>query len=199
MKKTTLYGAVAALTLTFALPAVAADTGVTVVNIQKIMSEAVAAQNVHEQLEEKSKGFQADISKKQEQLQKEKQEISEKRSVLSKSAFDEKAAAFEKKVTAAQKEAQSKKAMLDNAFGHAVNDIQKAVTDIIADIAKEKGFAVTVPTSQTLYYDPKLDITADVLSRLNQKLPKLEVKFDAEPLPAADVPDSAEKPSKKHK
>ena len=194
MKKNYLYCAVAAIALTYALPVNAADApaavSTAIVNIQQIMRDSTAAQNVRQQLEEKSKGFQSEISKKQEQLQKEEQELGKQRSVLSKTAFDEKARAFGKKATDAQKEAQSKKALLDNAFEHALNDIQKAVTDIIADMAKEKGFAIALPSSQTLYYDPKLDITTDALTRLNQKLPKLDVKFDAEPAAAAPAPAS---------
>lgn len=191
MKKTCLYIAAAAMTLAFSLPALAdalPPTVTAVVNIQQIMRDSTAAQNVREQLEGKSKAFQTEISKKQESLQKEEQELGKQRSVLSKSAFDEKARAFGKKATDAQKDAQSKKALLDNAFERALNDIQKAVTDIIAEMAREKGFAITIPTSQTLYYDPKLDITSDVLTRLNQKLSKLDVKFDAETAaPSADT------------
>jgi Skp family chaperone for outer membrane proteins len=204
MKKSYVYCAVAALALTFTLPAAAdapaasAANDTAVINIQQIMRDATAAQNVRDQLEGKSKGFQAEITKKQEQLQKEKQELTEKRSVLSKSAFEEKASAFEKKVTSAQKEAQSKKAMLDGAFEHAINQIQKAVTDIIADMAKEKGFTIAIPSSQILYYDAKLDITADVLKRLNEKLPKLDVQFDAAPASTSDDSDAGKK-SKKHK
>lgn len=203
MKKKFLYCAVAAFALTSAMPASAADAVATnaavttaVVNIQQIMRDSTAAQNVRTQLEEKSKGFQAEISKKQEQLQKEEQELGKQRSVLSKSAFDEKARAFGKKATDAQKEAQSKKSLLDNAFERALNEIQKAVTDIIGEMAKEKGFSITIPTSQTLYYDTKLDITADVLSRLNQKLAKLDVKFDEPAASNAPVDNSAGKKRK---
>ena len=84
------------------------------------------------------------------------------------------------KVTNARKDMDSKKALLDNAFSRSLGDIQKAVTDIIADIAKEKGLTLAIPTSELLYRDAKLDITDEVLKRLDQKLPKLDVKFDAE-------------------
>lgn len=188
MKNTFLYSVAAVAMLAFspaaiaaeAAPAAAANT-IAVVNIQQIMREATAAQNVREQLESKQKSFQAEISKKEEQLQKEDQELGKKRSVLSKSAFEEKARAFRTKATEVQKEVQGKKAMLDNAFEHSINDIQKVVTDIIAGLAKEKGFTVAIPTSQILYSDSKLDISGDVLTRLNQKLPKLDVKFEAPP------------------
>jgi len=203
MKTNYFYSAIIAVALVYTLPANADTSGnsIAVVNIQEIMRDSSAAKDVRSQLEEKSKGFQADISKKQEQLQKEDQDLGKQRSVLSKSAFDEKARAFSKKATDAQKEAQSKKAMLDGAFEHALNDIQKAVTDIIGDMAKEKGFSVTMPTSQTLYYDPKMDITSEVLSKLNQKLPKLDVQFasEAPSSSSSDDSDSSDSKSKKKK
>jgi outer membrane protein len=161
-----------------AADATAANT-IAVVNIQQIMRDATAAKNVREQLESKQKAFQSDLSKKEEALQKEDQELGKKRGVLSKEAFEEKAVKFRTKATDLQKEVQSKKAVLDGGFERALNEVQKNVSDIIADMSKEKGFIVAVPTSQILYADPKLDITSDVLTRLNQKLPKLDVKFDA--------------------
>ena len=160
---------------------------IAVVNIQQIMRDATAAKNVREQLESKQKTFQSELAKKEEALQKEDQELGKKRSVLSKEAFEEKASKFRTKATDLQKEVQAKKAVLDNGFEHALSEVQKAVSDVIADMAKEKGFIVAVPTSQILYSDPKLDITNDVLTRLNQKLPKLDVKFDA-PASTADIP-----------
>lgn len=165
--------------LGFTAPAFADDAKIAVVNIQQIMRESTAAKSVREQLESKQKSFQADITKKEEALQKEDQELAKKQSVLSKEAFAEKAKAFRSKATEVQKEVQAKKAMLDGGFERALNDIQKAVNEIIADMAKEKGFALAVPTSQVLYADDKMDISKEVLDRLNKKLPKLDVKFDA--------------------
>ena len=164
-----------------AAPAMAADEGslIATVNIQQVMRDSHAAKSVREQLESKQKSFQSEISKKEEQLQKEDQELGKQRGVLSKEAFEEKARAFRTKATEVQKEVQSKKAMLDNAFERSLADIQKVVTDIIADLSKEKGFVVALPTSQILYADNKLDISEEVLKRLNKQLPKVDVKFSA--------------------
>ncbi|MFO0389767.1 MAG: OmpH family outer membrane protein [Alphaproteobacteria bacterium] len=149
-----------------------------VVNIQQIMKDSTAAKSVREQLESKQKTFQAEITKKEEQLKKEDQELAKQRSVLAKEAFEEKARAFRTKATDMQKEVQSKKAMLDNGFERALGDIQKVVSDIIVELAKEKGFSMAIPTSQILYADPKMDISAEVLEKLNKKLPKVDVKFE---------------------
>ncbi|MBY0406090.1 MAG: OmpH family outer membrane protein, partial [Rickettsiales bacterium] len=151
---------------------------IAIVNIQQVMRDSTAAQSVREQLESKQKTFQSEISKKEESLQKEDQELGKKRSVLSKQAFEEKARAFRTKATEVQKEVQAKKATLDAAFERALSDIQKVVTEVIADLAKEKNFQVAIPTSQILYGDTKLDVSAEVLKRLNEKMPKLDVKFD---------------------
>lgn len=163
------------------VPAFAEDAKpmIAVVNIQQVMKDSTAAKSVREQLEGKQKAFQSDITKKEEALKKEDQELGKQKGVLAKDAFEEKARAFRTKATEVQKEVQSKKALLDNAFERSLGDIQKATTDIIAELAKEKGFLMAVPTSQILYADTKLDISEEVLKRLNSKLPKLDVKFDA--------------------
>ena len=181
MKPTILYSLIAAAALTFSAPSFAqeAKQSIAVVNIQQVMKDSTAAKSVREQLESKQKTFQTAISKKEEELQKEDQELGKQKSVLSKEEFEKKAKAFRTKATDVQKDVQNKKAMLDGAFEKSLNDIQKVVTEIIADIAKEKGFVVAVPTSQILYASTSLDISAEVLDRLNKKLPKLDVKFEA--------------------
>jgi Skp family chaperone for outer membrane proteins len=73
----------------------------------------------------------------------------------------------------------AKKALLDSGFEHALSDIQKSVNEVIAELAKEKGFTLAVPTSQILYADPSMDVSKEVLERLNKKLPTVTVKFDA--------------------
>ncbi len=168
----------AALYTLFSAPLYAASN-IAVVNIQGVVKESTAAKSINEQMESKQKTYQADFSKREETLHKEEQELKKQKSVLAQQAFAEKAKAFESKVTELQKDVQNKKAMLDSAYARALSEIQKNVTDIITDMSKEKGFVVAIPTSQLLYAESSLDITADVLKKLNERLPKVEVKFTA--------------------
>ena len=147
----------------FAAPTMAQDANaIAVVNIQQVLKDSTAAKSVREQLESKQKSFQADITKKEESLQNEDKELAKQQKVLSKEAFAEKAKAFRTKATEVQKEVQSKKALLDNAFERSLGDIQKSVNEVIAEMAKEKGFKIAVPTSQILYADQGMDISKDV-------------------------------------
>jgi Skp family chaperone for outer membrane proteins len=154
-----------------------ADAKIATLNIQEIMHDSTAAKSVRDQLDAKRKTFEAEMSKKEEALRKEDQDLSKQKDVLSTDAFEKKLKTFREKASAAQRDVQAKRSQLDNAFTQAVNEIQKVVTDIVTGMAKERGFTVVVPTSQLVWADPSLDISQEVLAKLNQKLPKVTVKF----------------------
>jgi len=150
---------------------------IAVINIQEIMHESLAAKSIKEQLEKKQKSFQAELSAKEETLQKESQGLAKERAVLSKEAMDQKIKEFDTKAKEAQKGVQTKRAQLDKAFGNSIGEIQKEVNRILTDMAKERGFIVALPAQQILYNDAKLDITKEVLARLNKSLPKVTLNF----------------------
>ena len=174
-----IFSTILAGGLAFAAPSYADN--IAFVNIQEIMRDSTAAKSVKEQLESKQKSFQDEMSKKEADLQKEDQELVKEHSVLAPDAFDKKAKEFKAKATSAQKDAQTKRDELYNASSSSLSEIQKAVFDIVSKMAKEKGYTAVLSVSELLYADPKLDVTKDVLSKLNTALPKVTVKFQAPP------------------
>lgn len=181
MKKNLLLSTLVTAALLAASPvqaATAVKSSIAVINVQQVMNESTAAKSMRDQLENKQKEFQKLISKQEKALQEDDKELSKKRSVLSKEAFEKKLREFQIKATDLQKDVQSKKAILEMASARALGQIQKTTTEIISDLAKEKSFTVALPTSQILYADSSLDISEDVLARLNKKLPTLTVSFE---------------------
>jgi Skp family chaperone for outer membrane proteins len=154
-----------------------ADTKIATLNIQQIMHDSTAAQSVREQLDAKRKTFETEMSRKEEDLRKEDQTLSKQRSVLAQDAFEKKLKDFRDKAGAAQRDVQAKRTQLDTAFTKAVSEIQKNVTDIVTEMAKQRGFTVVIPTSQLVWADPSLDISQEVLAQLNKRLPKVKVQF----------------------
>ncbi|MDA0901917.1 MAG: OmpH family outer membrane protein [Proteobacteria bacterium] len=55
--------------------------------------------------------------------------------------------------------------------------VNSKVNDIIAQISEEKNLDIVIPSSQTLYYRDSIDISAEVLKRLNSALTTIDVKF----------------------
>lgn len=162
--------------LTLPQSATAADK-LAVVNIQIIMKDSKAANSVRDQVQTKQKQFQSELDKKEKELQEEDKELAKQRSLLSPEAFKQQYQQFRQKAATAQKEIQKKRVQLDKALGEALADIQQNVVTIVAEVAKEKGANMAISTSQVLYADPALDITSEVLTRLDKKVPKLTVKF----------------------
>ncbi len=162
--------------LLLAMPAAALEN-TAVVNVQRIMRDATVAASARDQLKAKQTEFKEQISRQETELQKEDQELAKQRTILAQDAFQERVKTFQKKAAETQKDVQAKRQSLSKAYNQALADIQKKVTDIIQDISKDKKLALVIPTSQVLYFEGSLDITDQVLTRLNKEMPSLKVQF----------------------
>jgi outer membrane protein len=190
------FSRLAALTLSLLLPCqmAHAEVKIAVVNMQAVMNDSTAVKSIRQPLESKRKIYHAEISKQDSELQKTNIELQKQQSALAKDVFESKFKALQAQATALREESEGKKRILENAASASDVQVQKAFGEIIADLAKEKGFNVALPSMQTLYADPTLDITADVTKRLNEKMPNYTVKFDApKEAPKADKADKADK------
>lgn len=155
----------------------AAETNIGIVNTQKIMHESKAAQSVRTQLQAKKKEFQAALDAKEKQLLAEDQALAKQQGSVEKAAFEQKVKDFRAKAAAAQREVEQKRQQVDKALAGALENIQATVIGIVKEIAAEKKLNVVVSSAAVLYTDPALDITDEVLNRLNSKLPNVTVKF----------------------
>lgn len=170
-----LLALVALLTLA-AAPALA-ETSIGVVNIAKIMQDSKAASSVRNQLQAKQKSFQTELDTKEKALLAEDQDLVKQKDKVEKDAFEKKVKAFREKAASAQREVQEKKAQLDKSFSASLEEIQKTVQDIVKQVASEKKMTLVLSNAQVLYGDSSLDITEEVLKRLDAKLPNVAVKF----------------------
>lgn len=155
----------------------AAAESIAIFNFQQILHDSLAGKSAKDQLDAKQKSFQAEMSKKEEELNKEQDKLFQQKAVLSQEAFEKKAKDFRTRMNAAQRDVQEKKGELDNALFSASNEIQKNVGEIVHKLAQEKGYTLVMPATPLMYYDPKLDITNDVLARLNASMPKITLNF----------------------
>jgi outer membrane protein len=167
------------LAATFALMATPAfaESSVGVVNIAKIMKDSKATNSVRNQLQSKQKAFQSELDSKEKALLAEDQALVKQKDSGDKAAFEKKVKDFRDKAAKEQRGVQEKKAQLDKAFTEALEDIQKNVLDITKQIANEKKLSLVLSSAQVLHADSALDITDEVLKRLDSKLPSVSVKF----------------------
>lgn len=154
-----------------------ADSSIGVVNVAKIMQTSKAATSVRSQLQTKQKSFQGELDAKEKALLAEDQSLVKQKDSTEKAAFEKKVKDFREKAANEQRDVQAKKAALDKSFAAALEEIQKNVLDITKQVAAEKKLNLVVSSAQVLYTDTSLDITDEVLKRLDAKLPTVTVKF----------------------
>lgn len=171
-----LFVALFAATLLAAAPA-SAETMIGVVDTAKIMRDSKAAQSVRSQLQSKQKTFQAELDAKEKTLLAEDQALAKQQGNVDKAAFEQKVKEFRTKAAQAQREVQQKKLAVDKALASSLQNIQQTVLQITKEVAAEKKLNIVLSSAQVLHTDPALDITNEVLNRLNTKLPNVAVKF----------------------
>ncbi|MBM3580002.1 MAG: OmpH family outer membrane protein [Alphaproteobacteria bacterium] len=174
MKK--YFLAFAALSFIASFNVEAAGTGI--IDVEKIIKESSAMRDIQAKIGKKQDDYQKEVSKKQDELEVEQKRIEAKKSVLSQEAFEAETMKFEKKFDDIKTFIDKKQNSLKKASLEAMSKVNDKIKDIITDISKEKELDIIMPASQTLYYDDKLDITEEVLNRLNKKITKVDVKFE---------------------
>ncbi len=164
---------------TFALFGINANAGGSgILDVEKVVKESSAMRDIQAKVSKKQDEYQKEVTKKQDELEAEQKRIEGKRNVLSKEAFEKESKSFEKKVDDLKTFVDKKQNSLKKASLDSMSKVNDKIKDIIADISKEKELDIIIPAAQTLYYKDDLDISDEVLKRLNKKITKVDVKFE---------------------
>lgn len=148
---------------------------IAVIDVQKILIDALAVKNIRQQITKYGTSFEEEIEKDRKEIRTANQELARQRTILSPEAFAEKRRKFEQRVVEVQRLVQQRQRELDKSRNEAMMVVNKSYTEIVWKIANELNLAVILRKSQTAYAIPTLDITKEVLTRLDKKLPTVKV------------------------
>ena len=151
-----------------------------VIDYQRILRDAAAARSIREQIEARRKAYQEEISKEEQRLHEADKEFAKQRSVLSPEAFAEKRRDFEQDVAEVQRMVQERRRELDRMSAAALNEVKQALIEIVTSIAEERGFNLVLPSSEVLFFSRSLDLTEEVLAKLDARLPQVRISAVAE-------------------
>ncbi len=157
---------------------------VAVVDIPNVLQQATAMRAIQQQLDTQKEQLQRDVGHQQEGLRQAEQELAQLRQTVSVEEFDRKRTEFETRVSATGRALQERTRRLDIAFNQARNSVINILDQVIAEVAKESG-ATLVISRQFIVYQAggSADITAEVLERLNSRLPQVTVNVPPPPAP----------------
>jgi outer membrane protein len=148
---------------------------VAVIDYQRILRDSAAARSIREQVEARRNAYQEEINKQEQRLRESDKEVAKQRSLLTTDAFAEKRRQYEQDVAQVQKMVQDRRRELDSVSAGALNEVKKALIAVVTGIADERGFNIVLPTSDVLFFARKIDLTDEVLAKLDESLPDVRV------------------------
>ncbi len=151
------------------------DAVAAVIDYQRILRDAAAARSIRDQIEARRKAYQEEISKQEQRLHDADKAVAKQRSLLTAEAFAEKRRQYEQDVAEVQKMVQERRRELDNVSAAALNEVKKALIEVVTSIADERGFNLVLPSSDVLFFARKIDLTDEVLTKLDARLPDVRV------------------------
>ena len=148
---------------------------VAVMDVQSILRASKASESIRPQIGKLRSNYQAAVREREDELRKASQDLQRQRAVLSANAFAKKRREYETKARAAQTEFQTLKRQLDGAYNIAMGKVQKSMLSVAAKIAGERELDLVLPKSLIILSAKELDITEEVLERVDKALPSVKV------------------------
>lgn len=119
--------------------------------------------------------LQADINRMEKELRSSDEELNKQRTVLSPDAYTQKRRDLDKRFADAQQSVQARRRDIDQAVGDAYNKVMKQVFEIVSDLVRENDYKVVLERKVVVVAESSLDISGEVIGRLNKKMPSVAV------------------------
>lgn len=160
-----------------AAPAKTASSAVSigVVDVVSLMRTSNAAKSIDKQLIATRKTYRDQIAAQEKKLQATEEELVKGRAKMKPEDFEAKRKEFEKSLRALQQSAQKKHLALEKGAAKAIATLQGEITKIVAEQANAKHLQLVMTREQLVVVEKSLDITADVMTVLNKRLPDVKV------------------------
>jgi Skp family chaperone for outer membrane proteins len=163
-----------------------------VVDVQRILDESQAAKSVQKQLETQRAKFQTEIENEENGLRQAEQDLTKAHDQLTPDAYSDREQQLRQRFSAVERHVEARRKVLDKAFSDSMNTVHENLQDVVTAVAHEHGANLVLIKQQVLWTDKALDLTDEVLAKLNAKLPQITVKMAPEEKDEGD----GEKPSK---
>ncbi|GMO60420.1 MAG: hypothetical protein Ta2D_05880 [Rickettsiales bacterium] len=154
-------------------------TEIATLKLDEIIKNSASMKKAEDEIKSKKESIEKDLKKQEKKLSDEKDELEGQVKVLDQSVAQEKIQKFQEKIQKFQAEVKDNETMLQNAYIDVVNQITNNVKSVIAEIKKEGKykFDVVLPNALVVYADSSLDISGDVITKLNKGYKTVKVTF----------------------
>ena len=141
-----------------------------------ILNESIAGKQAQVFLKNKLEKGAKSIQDKQKKLQEEENKLIQKKKIISAEEYKKNVTALRSKVSALQKERNNLLENVSKQRTKARKELLSKLNPIIKNYMKEKNIRMVVDKKSLLLADENLNITKEILDRLNKKIKSIEIK-----------------------
>lgn len=150
---------------------------ILVVDVQGVLLSSAVGKDIKKQFDDKQAAFMKEIEVEEGELKKTEQDLLRQRTVLSQEVFAKKKAEFDERMVALNTKFQKNRQILEEAFNLARTDVESKLIEVIKEVKIEQSANLVLPAQQVIMGDDQMDVTNEVLSRFNKKVPSYKVNF----------------------
>lgn len=177
MKKFIVSALMAAGLMFSAVSAQAQTQAVGIVDVNLIMTEAVAAKSLAKQIKEQGDAAQAEFSKFERELKDMETALNKARAdKVTEEEFNKKRTAFEKKLADTQTLFQKRRGDFEKNKADAFKTLSEAILKETDKIAAEKKLDLVLAKNVVILSSKQMDITQAVLDGVNKSLKDVKLK-----------------------
>lgn len=149
-----------------------------VLDLNRVYRDAVAARKIRELVNSHAASYREETERAEAELRDADRILAEKRAqaILSAEAFDQQRRQLEMRVQESQKKVQEHRRSLARLQTQGLQQLETVLKQVVEQLRVERGLSLILRSEQAAYVDPGLDITDEVLRRLNQQLPTVSVE-----------------------
>jgi len=149
---------------------------IVVVDIQQLMGASKAAKSIQSQSKSLRDKYQKQITSIEKDLKKSEEKVIEAGKAGDKEAFMKARKKFQTEVMESQKDLAELNSKLDKAVGVALNKLRDEIVEIVGDLSTDRGYDLVISRADVVIVSKEIDITAEVMKKLNSRLNTIKVK-----------------------
>lgn len=172
-----------------------------IIDIDEVQLEALAAKAVRTQADKYRQDFQQQDTTEEAALRAAQQAIEQQHRAMSpealadkktQDAFSEKVHAYEANVADYQRKKLARVRAFEKSFNQAMGKVHQAMIEATGKAAGEHGATIILPSGQVVLFDPKMNLTKEVIAMMDKTLPTVDfpapqIEGAAPPPPPAPV------------
>jgi outer membrane protein len=148
---------------------------VAVLDVERVRLNAAAVKAIRSKLGTYLDVYRADTQKEEQEIRTAQDELARKRTVLSPDAYAEERKKLEDRLAEAQGRVQRRRQALERVNVEAMEHVKQSLEAIVSEIAAERQLTLIIRKDQAVFAIPAIEITDEVLKRLDQRLPSVQI------------------------